>query len=426
MATRTSLKALGLGLAAAIFVGGGTLYAQIEGGERGAAPIDSAGSFEVGGIRVDVSGKTADAARLGGWRIAQRKGWSLLSQRLTGRPSNLSDGALDALVTGIVVENEQIGPTRYIARLGVLFDRGRAGSLLGVASQSMRSPPMLVIPVTWSGGAAQVFERSTPWQQAWARYRTGNSAIDYVRPIGTGPDPLLLNAGQLGRRGRGWWRTILDQYGASDVVMPEVRLYRQWPGGPVIGVFSAFHGPDMRRIARFTLRVDNGDALPALLDAGVARLDEAYQAALRAGILRTDSLLAPIPVVVETPEAEELEVEDLIGNETVLPPIAGIGSVQVQFDTPNAGSVNAGEAALRGIPGVRSAVTTSLALGGVSVMRVTFDGDAALLAAALEARGWSVSEGGGTLRIRRATTPPAAAPPPPAPSATSTPTPKGG
>src|SRR5690606_1670480 len=118
------------------------------------------------------------------------------------------------------------------------------------------------IPVMWSGGSGQVFERATPWQQAWARYRTGNSLIDYVRPVGTGPDPLLLNVGQTERRGRGWWRTILNQYGANDVLMPEVRLARLWPGGPIQASFFAYHGPDRRLLSSFTLRVENGDALP--------------------------------------------------------------------------------------------------------------------------------------------------------------------
>lgn len=426
MRMRVRTMGAGLGAVAALAFASVGLRAQIEGGDRGAAPIDSAGSFEVTGVRVDVAGKTADAARLGGWRVAQRKGWQMLSQRLTGRASQLPDGTLDALVTGIVVEDEQIGPNRYIARLGVLFDRGRAGALLGVAGETMRSPPMLVVPLMWSGGSGQVFERSTPWQQAWARFRTGGSAIDYVRPIGTGPDPLLLNAGQTLRRGRGWWRTILDQYGASDVLVPEVRLNRLWPGGPIVGTFTAFHGPDLRQIARVSLRVENSDALPALLDAGVARLDTAYQDALRSGILRTDALLAPVPVPVEeTGEEEELTIDDLLANEAIMGSTATTSSstIQVQFDTPNVGAVASGESSVRGVPGVRTAVTTSLALGGVSVMRVTFEGDATALAAALEARGWSVSEGGGTLRIRRAA-PAAPTAPQPAPSAS--PTPKGG
>src|SRR3546814_4306811 len=85
----------------------------------------------------------------------------MLSQRMTGHAGSLSDATLNGLVSGIIIENEQIGPTRYIATLGVLFDRGRAGSLLGVGGHAFRSPPMLVIPIEWSGGVARSLERRT-------------------------------------------------------------------------------------------------------------------------------------------------------------------------------------------------------------------------------------------------------------------------
>src|SRR3546814_4678482 len=54
--------------------------------------------------------------------------------------------------------------------------------------------------------------------------------------------------------------------------------------------------------------------------------------------------------------------------------VPGLVSVSVQFDTPDAGSVEQGEAALRSVPGVRSATTSSLALGGTSVMAVSYMG----------------------------------------------------
>ena len=226
---------------------------------------------------------------------------------------------------------------------------------------------------------------------------------------------MLLNVGQTGRRGRGWWRTILDQYGASDVVMPEARIYRQYPGGPVIGVFTAFHGPDRRELARFSLSVPNADALPALLDAGVARLDEAYQNASRGGAMAPDALLSPPPAPEVTPTPTPTPTD----GEQALEQLAGVGSsvVQIQFDTPTAGAVASGEASVRAVPGVSSAVTGSLALGGTSVMRVAYSGDISGLRAALEARGWTVQESGGTLSIRRAAPPPAPlAPPTPSPT----------
>ena len=102
---------------------GGTLVAQMESGERGILPIDSSGTLEIGGIKVDVGGKDANSARYAGWRIAQREGFRALWAKTNNRPvseaPNLSDSTLDGLVSSIVVEQEQIGPNRYIATLGV-------------------------------------------------------------------------------------------------------------------------------------------------------------------------------------------------------------------------------------------------------------------------------------------------------------------
>lgn len=401
MRVRLSLALLGSAALAAVLANGA--LAQIEGSDRGVAPVASTGAYEVSGVTVDVAAKNADEARYGGWRIAQRKAWTQLSKRLGAGGAAVGDGTLDQLVSGIVVENEQIGPSRYIARLGVLFNRSRTASLLGIADAEARSAPMLVIPVQISGGVAQVFERRTDWQSAWARYRTGNSAIDYVRPPGTGPDSLLLDYGQAARRGRGWWRALLDQYGASDVLMPTVRLYRQWPGGPVIGVFQGRHGPDNQLVDSFTLRVGTADGVPQLLDAGVKRLDELYSRALATGVLSRDPALSPPPQPV-------MEVKDQVGD--VIDDSAATGTtvtaggqgsaITVQYDSPSATVVANTESVLRGVVGVRSATTTSLALGGDSLMRVMFDGDPASLRAALEARGYQVLGQGDTLRIRRA------------------------
>lgn len=363
----------------------------------------SAASYEVSGVTVDVAAKTADEARDGGWRLAQRKAWVQLSKRLGGGGGLISDGTLDQLVSGVVVENEQIGPTRYIARLGVLFNRARTASLLGIFDSAQQSSPMLIIPIEQSAGVARAYESKTEWQSAWARFRTGNSAIDYVRPGGTGPDALLLNYGQTQRRGRGWWRAILDQYGASDVLAPTVRLTRQWPGGPVVGLFQARHGPDNELLGEFALRVNTTDGIPQLLDAGVKRMDDLYTRALGSGQLSRDPALSPPPQPVVTPTDTPEAPAERADATDVTPSSGGQGiTITVQYDSPSASSVANTESALRGIAGVRSASTTSLALGGVSLMRVTLDGDPATLRAALQARGYQVLGGDTTVRIRRA------------------------
>jgi hypothetical protein len=395
------------------------LRAQIEGGDRGVPPVDSSSSFEVTGIDVDVYAANSVAARLAGWRLAQRRGWTALWARTHGgeKGPNLSDSALDGIVAGIVVENEQIGPHRYVARLGVLFDRARAGTILGTTGNLLRSAPMLMIPVQWSGGVPQSFETRTEWQKAWARFRTGGSPIDYVRPTGTGVDSLILTPAQTRRPGRSWWRLLIDGYGAADVLIPQVEILRQWPGGPVIGRFSAYHGPDREYLGGFVLRVDSADGLPKLMDEGVKRMDALFVDALRQGRLVPDPSLIAEPVTPTDEELDALANAVPLENPTVVSDVLtpGVAVINVQYDTPDVASVTAGEATLRGIPGVRTAQTASLALGGVSVMRVNFAGDQAALAAALQARGWQVQQGPNTLRIRRAVPP---ASPSPSPSGT--------
>lgn len=400
-ASLPAARLLALPAAVALGLTAATLVAQME-GERGVPPIASSGDFEVGDIRVDVQADSAEAARTAGWRQAQRLAWRKLSASMRGGAIGLSDSQIDQIVSGIEVEQEQIGPNRYIATLRVLFDRARAGQILGVRGSAMRSPPLLVIPILREGGSSTVFETINEWQKAWARYRTGDSAIDYVRTSGTGQDALLLNAGQIGRRGRLWWRNILDQYGAADVIFPIARLERQWPGGPVIGSFAARYGPDNELLGSFSLRANNEAAIPKMLDEAIARINGIYSQALLDGRLRPD----PSLVIEEPVSASEIDlgnVTDLPVETSDVPVISapGVASYSIQFDTPDVNSVSAGEAQLRSIPGVKSAATSSLALGGVSVMQVSFDGTADALKAALQAKGYQVSGSGTTLRITR-------------------------
>ena len=392
------------------------LLAQVE-GERGIAPIASNGDFEVDGLIVQTTGDSAEDAREKGWKEAQKLAWAKLWTETghSGTAPALAEGTIDSMVSAVVIEREQMGPHRYIARLGVIFDRARAGEVLGMSGEISRSAPLLIIPVTYSGGAATLFEVRTPWQRAWAEYQTANSSIDYVRPNGAGGESLLLTAGQIERRSRTWWRNILDQFGAADVIMPLARIERQWPGGPVKGTFTARYGPDNTYLGGFTLTAPSEAALPAMLRQAIARLDGIYAGALAAGTLSPDpSLFAQQPIdqtlidrILGTIEMVVPATEAPAGGATTgaaptpVQTAAAISSITVQFATPDAAAVGAGLSSVRGAVGVQSANITSVAVGGTSVMRVSFAGDADALRAALQARGWQVSQGGGALSIRR-------------------------
>ena len=73
------------------------------------------------------------------------------------------------------------------------------------------------------------------------------------------------------RRSRAWWRDILNTYNAADVVVPVVRLERQWPGGPVKGRFTARFGPDNTYLDSFTLTASDEENLPKMLEVGLTR-----------------------------------------------------------------------------------------------------------------------------------------------------------
>ena len=406
-----------MGGLALLLAGGLALWAQVE-GDRGIAPVASSTDIEVGGIEVDVRGDNSEDARAKGWLEAQRKAWAKI-----GGPA-ISDGQLQGMVSAIVIEREQIGPRRYIARLGVIFDRARAGGMLGDGGPVRRSAPMLVVPVTLTGGTALVYETRNPWQRAWAEYQFGASPVDYVRPSGAGADSLLLTYGQTSRRSRTWWRNILDQFGAADVLIPIARLRYSYPGGPVTGTFTARFGPDNVYLDGFELTADSPDELPEMLEQAVRRFDRIFAGALAEGKLRPDPTLSLAGTEIDPALQRLLEIGRQIeaqeraaaaaaaageeaGTGAETPSAAPTETPQVvsayvvQFATPDAGAFDATLAAVRATPGVRGAATTSVGIGGTSVMSVSYGGTIEQLAAALRGRGFSVTQGSNALAIRR-------------------------
>jgi hypothetical protein len=144
-----------------------------------------------------------------------------------------------------------------------------------------------------------------------------------------------------------------------------------------------------------------------MMDEGARRIDELYIRALNDGRLRPD----PSLIIEEPVDPAALEIENAVEapvEAVELPSVVTTGtSFSIQFDTPDVGSIGAGESTVRSIPGVRAANTSSLALGGTSVMQVSFDGTADMLRAGLQARGYTVAASGTTLRItRRQASPP--------------------
>ena len=399
---------------------GFALVAQV-GGERGIAPVAASRDILVSGIEVDVTAKSGEEAREEAWAEAAQLAWAKI------KGPQLSDSQVSSLVSSIVIERERLGPRRYIATLGVVFDRVRAGRYLGAEGEAVRSAPMLLVPVTVSSGTATMYERRTQWQRAWAEFQAGSSRIDYVRPTGAGGDSLLLTYGQTGRRSRIWWRGILDQFGAADVLVPIAKLRYTYPGGPIEGTFTARMGPDNLFLDSFTLKAENPDELPQMLDQAVLRFDRIFEQALADGKLRPDptlnlgspeldpaiqrlvelgrALLAQDRAVSQPGQTDQATSEsgDAITAAPIRtpPPEGSVALYTVQVATPDAAAFDGAIAAIRGASGVRSAGVRSTAIGGTSVVTVSYSGSIAELAEALRARGFTVRQGSAALSISR-------------------------
>jgi hypothetical protein len=149
-----------------------------------------------------------------------------------------------------------------------------------------------------------------------------------------------------------------------------------------------------------------------MMSDAVARIDGLYSQALIAGILRPDpSLVIEEPLnAIDIGNAGDLDslLAALPSEDGGTAPVSG--GFAVQFDTPTAADINEVQGLVRAVPGVRGVATTSLALGGTSVMQVSFDGPVEQLRAGLEARGFTVSGAGNTLRITRRAAAPAPQP----------------
>jgi hypothetical protein len=219
-----------------------------------------------------------------------------------------------------------------------------------------------------------------------------------------GADPLLINAAQAGRPGRGWWRNLLDMYGANDILVAEVQLERLYPGGPARARFIARHGPDNEIVGGFTLTAPNSEAVPAMMAQGAQRMDQIYAQALAAGRLTRDSSLNLPPPPVLPQLAEEKPAA----------PVSEFNSFQLQVVGKNVNFYNFAMAHLRSLPGVKSAAPQQINPGGTSYILVSYKGAISQLAAALSARGWIVdSADGSVIRIHSEADKPPALPPPP-------------
>ena len=240
------------------------------------------------------------AARVEGWRRAQALGWRMLWAR-THRPA----AGAGARPVRIGAERDRLGDHHRAGadRPAALYRHASACCSTAPAparcsasrAWSARSAPMLVIPVMTTGSTRlqlRISQRVAARLGAVPHRRQPDRLCPHRRARGI--DPLLLNLAQARRRGRGWWRMLLDQYGAADIVVAEVELQAALSGRAGDRHLHRplrARRPDARPLRAARRRT--APQIPRMLDEGVRRMDGIYTPGARAA-----ACSGPIPTLV--------------------------------------------------------------------------------------------------------------------------------
>ena len=357
----------------------GVVYAQMEAGDRGIAPIDSSGTLEITGIHVDVTGKDAQSARYEGWRQAQRLGFKAFWAKTHNRPVSQAP-----TVAG------------FDARRARQLDRRRARA---DRAQPLHRRPWHPVRPGALGRAARRWRRRSPVgaDAAGAGHHhrrhghDGRAAQPVAEGVGGVPDvaePDRLCAGQ-----RAGDRSAARQCGAGGPARPRLvaqhhRPLRRGghissrrssfsgsiPGGPAMARFIGYHGPDKQPVGTFTISGPGGREHIA---------DHAGRSAAHGPPLRRRARRRPAGA---RPEPRHPRAAASAGSGR-----RGAGSpsrrrpwtYQVQIVSPDVNIYNFAMAHIRTTSGVDQVVPVSINPGGVSYVNVTYRGDLSVLRALL-------------------------------------------
>lgn len=183
--------------------------------------------FEVRGVEVDVTAKTAAAARERARAEGEAKAFRLLIERLT-LPADrellpeLTRQEISSLVKDFSVAEEKASTVRYLASLDYTFKADKVRRLLidsGVPYAATRSKPILVLPVYQSAGALILWDDPNPWRDAWAARPQWAGLVPTVVPLGDLADIADIGAQQAVEGDTSRLAALARRYGTGDTLV---------------------------------------------------------------------------------------------------------------------------------------------------------------------------------------------------------------
>lgn len=155
--------------------------------------------YQITGIEVDVTAKTAAAARTLAIETAERKAFEQLAEQFQASlpTDKINNADIGALVQNFDVEQEKFSATRVIGRYTVQFRPAatrRYFDKLGVNYIEKMPDSVLVLPVTHLGKRFILWEEPTPWRGTW---ESGNRKRDsLIIPTGDLEDVKIISTNE--------------------------------------------------------------------------------------------------------------------------------------------------------------------------------------------------------------------------------------
>jgi hypothetical protein len=188
--------------------------------------------FEVRDVAVDVTAKTAAAAREAALADGEATAFRRLLERLTlsedhDRLPQFGPGEISPYVSDFSVSGEKTSAVRYLARLHFRFKPEDVRELLrdaGVQFAETPSKPVLVLPVYQPASGLVLWEDPNPWRDAWNQRQSGGGLVRLVLPLGDLGDINALSVQQAVRGEVAALGKLAERYRAGDTVVAYARI----------------------------------------------------------------------------------------------------------------------------------------------------------------------------------------------------------
>lgn len=188
--------------------------------------------FTVERVPADVTAASAAVAREQGIAQAQRDAFARLFDRLTldedgARLPALGAAEIEQMVDSFEVVSERSSSVRYVAEINVSFRPAAVRSLMlsnGIRYAEVRSKPVLILPVDETGQEPVLWQRETPWRQAWENFSAPPSLLPILVPYGEIQDVTDIDVNEALAGNEEAMRRIADRYGAGAVAVARLGL----------------------------------------------------------------------------------------------------------------------------------------------------------------------------------------------------------